>query len=158
MADINILSKAYGFVGRVFATEDSYITNSFFTNGTVRNIVDPVDSQDPVTLGYLQRFVANFAVDNIIQLQGNEWIDIKESVIPWCGNFHITVNAFEMNAPNSQWQIARANNEDQGMITQGVFAPSNADCVLQLRWLPQSLVQIRKTTNQFDGNYKIKVL
>lgn len=150
-------SSTFGYVGRVFSTKGSLFRSGLIENSAIRLIPDPVDAQDPVTLRYLQNtFSQNLLTATPLTLSDTMWIDVPENAVPWYGNFTVTINALEEFCPNAQWQIARASSQDQGVITQGVFSPMNSDCVLQIRWLPQTLLQIRKTTSDYNGTYYIK--
>lgn len=151
-------AAAFSYVGRLKAEPGSFINKAFITDSRIKQLPDPVDDQDPVTLHYLTQLgIQNMLFIQEMSLQGTAWADVSETVVPWYGNFNLIVNGKLEAFPNAQWQIARASFSDYGNITQGVFAPTNSDCVLQLRWQPNTLLQIRKTTNDFDGEYQIKV-
>lgn len=147
----------YGYVGRVKNTTGSTFENGYIQNTTIKTIPDPVDPQDPVTLQYLMQYTQTYTPYQIIQLTGTDWVDVSLNIVPWYGNRNVIINGTQENFPNAQWQIARSSANDQSVITQGVYSPMDGQCVLQIRWLPQTLLQIRKTTGDFDGNYEISI-
>lgn len=152
------MTRIYSYIGRIAATEGSDVKQAYIHDSIIKNIPDPVDAQDPVSLRYLQRVIQqNMLTANSISIRDTTWVDVPETNVPWFGNYTLSINAVVEHSPNAQWQIARSSAQEQGVITQGVFSPTNADCVLQIRWLPQTLLQIRKTTNDFNGTYYLRV-
>lgn len=157
MSSLPFDSGVFGYVGRAALTDGTTIKNAYIDTVHIKRIPDPTELQDPVTLNYLNYFMTqNMLGTKSLSISGSSWVDIPETIVPWYGNYTLHVNATNESYPNAQWQAARASSQDYGVITCGVFSPPNADCVLQIRWLPQTLLQIRKTTSDFDGVYTIK--
>lgn len=150
-------STPFGYVGRVKNTSGSTFYQGRISNSVIKHVPDPVDADDPVTLKYLRQYTGTFVPYSNISLEGTDWVQVDEDVVPFFGNRSVTVNGTTEGAPNAQWQICRSNRSDFGIITQGVFSPIDGDCVLQLRWLPQTLLQVRKTNDDFDGVYEVTV-
>lgn len=145
--------KLYSWNGRIIA-KDSDIIESRIVRCNITEIPLPVNDGDAVPLIYLKNTITNSNY-SIIPFYGEEWVDITE--MPRFGNRSITVNSITEGGPNASWQVSKSMDNSDATITALAYSAASDGCIFELSWLPNTCLQLRKSTAQWDGQYELSI-
>jgi hypothetical protein len=144
--NLNILSCTMG--------NSSINTSSLDMNmANITSVKDPINNQDAATKKY---------VDNLeiilksITLSGTSYTEISTNVK---GSYIITISNEILNGPSAIFHITKSETTRNAHIVRTVASPGYMSNVfLELTWNPNSTILLKKTGNQYDGSYKVKIM
>lgn len=145
--------RKYAFNGRAFLS-DSDIKDSRIINCDITALRDPIYAGDAVSLAYLNTSLINNNY-NVINIQGAEWFELD--LMPPFGNRNISISCTQSGGPNAAWRVSKSSESDEPFITNLAFSPSSDGGVFEISWMPNTALQIRKSTTNWDGRYEISV-
>jgi len=145
--------KLYGANGR-FIANDSDIIESRIVRCNITEVPLPVNDGDAVPLVYLKNaFITSDY--SIVPFYGDDWLDI--TAMPRFGNRSITVNSILEGGPNASWRVSKSMDNSDATITALAYSLSSDGGGFELSWLPNTSLQLRKTTVNWDGQYEISI-
>lgn len=136
------------------------VTNSIITNSSVDmngNIITnhgtPINDTDVVNKAY----VDNNGIPNIlINLLGTSYTTILSYLE---GNIQITVKNLISGGPSASFNISKSEQTRyMHYIRLTSSAGINTEEKLEIRWNLNSNIELRKTGNNYDGQYRIKYI
>lgn len=147
------VQRPYTYNGRAYLN-DSDIVSSRISSSRITGLTDPIGQTDAVSLGFLQTsFTTNsFTVVNIT---GTGWMEIPN--MPLFGNRMITINNITSGAPNASWRVSKSQISAEASFTKLAFSPSDDGCVFEVVWMKDTALQIRKSNDNWDGDYEITI-
>jgi len=119
----------------------------------ITSIGTPVNSSDSVPKNYVDNLIAI----KIINLTGTNYTTILPNT---SGDLTISVVSLVTNGPCGKFFVCKSNpNNVEANITRiNSSAGTTSLEKLQIRWLPNSGIELYKTGNGYDGQYRIKYI
>lgn len=119
----------------------------------ITSVKDPINNQDAATKKY---------VDNLeiilksITLTGTSYTEISTNIK---GSYIITISNEILNGPSAIFHVTKSETTRNAHIVRTVASPGYMSSVfLELSWNPNSTILLKKTGNQYDGSYKVKIM
>jgi hypothetical protein len=119
----------------------------------ITSVKDPINNQDAATKKY---------VDNLeiilksITLTGTSYTEISTNVK---GSYIVTISNEILNGPSAIFHVTKSETTRNAHIVRTVASPGYMSNVfLELSWNPNSTILLKKTGNQYDGSYKVKIM
>lgn len=92
--------------------------------------------------------------ENLLSLSGTGWVTLYNK---YTGNVVINIENPDLeNCPTGIWALSKRDMSINSAIFRISHCPGIAGTQLQVRWLPNSPIEFRKTTNNCNGNYKFR--
>lgn len=148
------VSRNYGNSGSQLIRNGD-VVSSRITRCSVTDLPIPTKDGDAVPLSFLNQYTSPYVPFIKLKLQGTMWVDVPESYMPSFGNRCVTIECTMAGGPNGHWRVAREAQDVDGEIDRCTFTPKTGPCYLQLQWLANTMLQARKTTNDYDGLYEL---
>lgn len=148
------VTRSYGSSGRQLV-RDGDIISSRISRSSVTDLPMPTQYGDAISLGFLNQYTSPYIPFMKLNLQGQMWVDVPESYMPAFGNRCVTIECTMSGGPNGHWRVAREAQDVDGEIDRYTFTPKTGPCYLSLQWLANTMLQVRKSTNDFDGIYEL---
>jgi hypothetical protein len=147
-------TRTYASSGRQLI-QDGDIISSRITRSIVSDLPFPSEDGDAISLSFLNQYTSPYIPFIRLNLKGTMWVDVPEAYMPKYGNRCITIECTMSGGPNGHWRVARESQDTDGEIDRYTFTPKTGPCYLSLQWLANTLLQVRKSTDAFDGIYEL---
>lgn len=122
-------------------------------NQNITSVKDPIQQQDAATKQYVDDLGIRF--NNII-LTGtteNEIFSYQK------GSFIITITNIVIDGPSAIFNLTKNRQNSQSHIVRTVAAPGyGSNTLLQISWPPNSGIILSKTDNNYNGEYRLKIM
>ena len=149
--------------GTIYLDCNSKINNSSISNSSISmngNIITlhgmPVVSSDVANKQYVDSlFSANF-LTNTLFLVSTNWTPINPPILS--GQLRVSVKNSILNGPSASFDLTKSTNSTGASITRSSsLAGTNTHERLEIRWLPNTTIEMRKTGVGYNGSYNIKI-
>ena len=119
----------------------------------ITSVKDPINNQDAATKKYVDDLEI---ILRSVTLTGTSFTEISTNVK---GSYIVTISNEILNGPTAIFHITKSETTRNAHIVRTVAAPGNNTSVfLEISWPINSSILLRKTGNQFDGSYKVKIM
>ena len=84
----------------------------------------------------------------------------KSVVMPLVeGSYIVAIRSLVLNGPTASFSISKANaSMDAHVVKVGNSSVNNSECALELSWPADESLLLRKTSDDFDGNYVVDMV
>jgi hypothetical protein len=126
------------------------------SGGIISSHGSPVIATDVVNKGYVDSiFEANFLNLNVT-LINTDWVNIPMSVLT--GQTRISVKNSVIDGPSASFDLSKSRANSGACISRiSSIAGETTYERLEIRWLVGSTISIRKTGNNYNGLYNLKI-
>lgn len=122
-------------------------------NENITSVKDPVQQQDAATKKYVDNLGIRF---NNITLNGILPIEIFPDKQ---GSFVITITNIIIDGPSAIFNLTKNRQSSESHIVRTVAAPGyTSNTLLQMSWPPNSGIILSKTNNDYNGEYRVKIM
>lgn len=142
--------------------ENTSITSSAITNTTldmamqnITSVLDPVDPQDAATKFYVDRQVTTLVQTFEVQLAGQAFVEVSNLKY---GSYQVLVMSLQEGGPVGSFVLLKLSEYSQGVITSALVLKTPTGEQLVVDWPPNSAVLVRKSGDNFDGLYRVKII
>lgn len=120
----------------------------------ITSVADPTANQDAVTKFYCDQNSANGIPTITITLSGTSWTQI---LLEQLGTFDIIISNVIVGGPCGKFTIMKSEASRNASIQRwGSSAGSTTFERLEMRWLPNSGIELRKNGVNYNGNYRLR--
>lgn len=142
----------------LFATIQKSSIDMFDQN--ITSLKDPrVDHpQDAATKKYVDNQVSSLGiVFRTIRLEGDAFVIVSSDHL--YGSFVITINSNVESGPTATFYVSKGRPEQFPHIVRNTCSPGSVSKeLLEVDWEPNSGLRLRKTGNDYDGEYVVKLI
>lgn len=144
-----------------YIVQDGQILNSHIdmNNGIIINHENPINDTDVANKRYVDQTISNIALDSIIIsdviLLGTDYITISDNL---SGVYTISVRNIISGGPCGKWNAIK-NDSYKNNKPDRVFSSAglNTEERLELRWNANTGIELKKTGNNYDGQYRVTI-
>lgn len=145
--------------GTIIVDCGSKVQNSSITNSTIdmNNVPitghpEPTEPHHVANKSYVDRVSPEFLV-NIVSTTYTQAVSIMS------GSLMIFVKNVVEGGPSATFMASKSESYMEGSIARLTSSSGNVSLEkLRIKWEPESPIKIRKTGENFDGIYKIKII
>lgn len=149
--NINITTSTIGNCNISKSSIDMLNSSGSYQN--ITNVADPINPQDAATKKYIDDL--DIVISNITLTNTNTTI-ISNYVK---GSYIITITNTVFNGPSGIFHVTKSESNQNAHIARTVSAPGLGTNVhLNITWPQNSGILLNKTGNNYNGNYKVKVM
>lgn len=142
--------------GNYFITAGSRIIGALIdmSGGIISNHAQPILPSDVANKEYVDlRIPIGPNAPVIITLTGTNYTTISTQLT---GNFMISVKNVVVNGPSATFTVVKSNSSSYpGCARISSFPGTTSNEKLDISWDPGSGIKLKKTGNNYDGNYSI---
>lgn len=125
-------------------------------NHRIRNIQDPIDNQDAVTLKTLNNNITAATVVTTVTLSGTSKVTIS---LRTSGVFTVYVTNRVPHGPNAIFHVLKSDASRHSMtVAMAACLGQNTHERLYVSWPPNEGIQLFKNGAQYDGDYIVKII
>jgi hypothetical protein len=122
----------------------------------ITSLADPTANQDAVSKFYCDANSSNGIPTFTITLTGTSWTQV---LLDQYGTFDIIVSNVVVGGPCAKFTIMKSEASRNASIQRwGSSAGTNTFERLEMRWLPNNGIEIRKNGSNYNGSYKLRYL
>jgi hypothetical protein len=122
-------------------------------NQNITSVKDPIQQQDAATKQYVDDLGIRF---NNALLNG---ITSTEIFPDQKGSFVITITNIIIDGPSAIFNVTKNRQNSESHIARTVASPGyGTNTLLQLLWPPNSGIMLSKTDNNYNGEYRVKIM
>lgn len=121
----------------------------------ITSVKDPIQPQDAATKKYVDNL---YIIFQNITLSGTNYTKISDNLK---GSYNITINNTVDFSPTATFYVSKSHPSKSAHIVRHTCAPGiqgNTLVLLEIRWLPNQGIFLRKTAAPFDGVYESKIM
>lgn len=122
-------------------------------NQNITSVKDPVQQQDAATKQYVDDLGIRFNETTLNGTTPNVIFDDKT------GSFIVTITNIIIDGPSGIFHVTKNRQGSESHIVRTVAAPGwSTNTLLQITWPPNSGILLSKTDNNYNGQYRIKIM
>jgi hypothetical protein len=151
-----VLNSSIGtsvFTGGVIRTSSIDMLNTAGNYQNITNAAMPIQNHDVVIKLYVDNL--GIVINDITLTQTNNTsIGGNNS-----GSYTITVTNLVLNGPSGTFHITKNDVSISGHVNRITACPgSGTPCLLNITWPSYSTPLLSKTSNSYDGSYRVKII
>lgn len=125
-------------------------------NHRIKNVQDPVDDQDVVTLKTLRQNITAATIVSVVSLYGTNKIEVSNRL---AGVFTVYVTNRVPNGPNGIFHVLKSDASRHSMtVAMAACLGKTSQERLYLSWPPNEGIQLYKNGLAYDGEYIVKII
>lgn len=144
---------------------DSFIKTSTITQSAINqstldmdmknitSVKDPVDAQDAATKWYVDNQVATVVQTQVVQLNGQAFAEIINLTH---GAFKMIVQSTFEGGPVGEFTCMKVSDASIGTINANAIKTPTGEQLI-VSWPANSAILIRKSGDNFDGLYRVRI-
>lgn len=138
----------------------STITQSAITESTldmnmknITSVKDPIDRQDAATKGFVEDQLASIVQTQTVQLNGQAFAEVINLTH---GAFTLIVQSTFEGGPVGQFTCMKISDATIGTINANAIKTPTGEQLI-VTWPANSAILIRKSGDNFDGLYRVRI-
>ena len=149
--NINIVTSTIGNCNISTSTLDMLSSSGSLQN--ITNVKDPINAQDAATKKYVDDL--GIVITDITLTSSNNLV-ISNYVK---GSYIVTISNLILNGPSGIFHITKNETTREAHVVRTVAAPGyGSNVFLEVTWPPNSGILLKKTGNNYDGTYRVKIM
>jgi hypothetical protein len=119
----------------------------------ITSVKDPVDRQDAATKGFVEDQLASIIQTQMVQLNGQAFAEVINLTY---GAYKLIVQSTFEGGPVGEFTCMKISNGTIGTINANAIKTPTGEQLI-VTWPANSAILIRKSGDNFDGLYRVRI-